>query len=69
MRCPSKRSADNVLHYSTRDVLVKPLSAILERIAVSDPQDVGTVADDREPHRPVAQAHKTNPIPSSIRDR
>lgn len=49
---------DNVLRYSNRDDLVKPLSVILERIAVSDPQDVGTVPDDSQPRRPVPQTHQ-----------
>jgi hypothetical protein len=49
---------DNVLRYSNRDDLVEPLSVILERIAIGDSEDVGTVPDDYEPRRPIAQTHQ-----------
>jgi len=54
----ARRTEDNVLRYSNRDDLVKPLSVILDRIAIGDTQDVGTVPDDYEPRRPVAQTHQ-----------
>jgi len=49
---------ENVLRYSNRDDLVRPLSLVLERIAVDDSEDVGTVPDDYVPRRPIAQTHQ-----------